>query len=181
MLANPVHRTVSAGMLLIEPILLPPEAYRAPLPLEQHPLAAKAIRRRNSWPDRESVWNDFKTKPFFRSWDASILSLYIQFGIRENGSAGVTLSCTPEQEAALFMGGMQHDPWTELAKVDCPALIVEGEISENRHWIDLKKVADLIPQGGYTRMQGAGHLVPMEKPNETTDLIRSFLHGYADK
>jgi lipase len=174
-LAHTVQRIAAAGMVLIEPILLPAEAYHGPMPLDQHPLAAKAIRRKNHWPDRKAVWNDFKTKPFFRSWDPAMLSLYVRFGIGEKASGGVTLTCSPQQEASLFMGGLQRDPWPESTKVTCPALIVEGEVSENRHWIDLRQVAGLIPGSRYINVPGAGHLVPMEKPAATIRLIRSFL------
>jgi lipase len=180
-LAHAVQGAGAAGMVLIEPILLPPEAYRMAIPIEQHPLAAKAIRRRNSWPDRQAVWNDFGSKPFFRSWARAMLALYIRYGTCENGSGGVTLACSPHQEAALFMGGMQHDPWPELTKVGCQALIVEGEVSENRHWIDLQHAAGLIPDSRHITLAGAGHLVPMEKPSETLHLIRTFLVTFLDK
>jgi lipase len=174
-LTHTVHHKAAAGLILIEPILLPRDAYRMPLPLEQHPLAARAIRRRNHWPDREAVWNDFKTKVFFQSWDPSMLSLYIRFGTCENEMGAVTLACSPLQEAALFMGGMQHDPWPELKRIKCPVWVVEGETSENRSWIDLQQVAGWIPESRYIQVPHAGHLVPMEKPQETLRLIRSFL------
>lgn len=175
MLAHAVQGADSAGMVLIEPIFLPAENYRIPVLPEQHPLAAKALKRRNSWPDRQAVWEDFGNKPFFRSWDAQVLALYIEYGTRRTDSGTVVLTCSPRQEASLFMGGMQHDPWPELPKVRCPVLVVEGAASENRHWIDLKRTTGMIPRGRYAQVAGAGHLIPMEKPGETLDLIRTFL------
>lgn len=175
MLANAVYATAAAGLILIEPIFLPSETYRTPISLAQHPLAAQAIKRRNHWPDRRSVWEDFNAKPFFQSWNPEMLSLYVHYGTRRAGSGGVTLTCTPDQEASLFIGGMQHDPWPELSKVTCPTLVVEGEVSENRFYIDLRHAADMIPQGRYTSVPGAGHLIPMEKPVQTIRLIRSFI------
>ncbi|RJQ86148.1 MAG: alpha/beta hydrolase [Desulfobacteraceae bacterium] len=174
-LAHAVHGASSACLILIEPIFLPPEAYRTPMRPDQHPLAGKAIKRRNHWPDRAAVRKDFKAKPFFRSWEAEVLGLYIEYGIRAAGASGVELSCSPWQEASLFMGGMHHDPWPELPKVSCPALVVEGGKSENRLWIDLKRAAELIPHGRYAKVEDAGHLVPMEKPAQTARLIRSFI------
>lgn len=175
MLAHAVLGVAAAGIILIEPIFLPPDAYRIPVTPEQHPMALKALKRRNHWPDRKSVWEDFKAKPFFQSWDQEVLALYVEYGIREAESGGVTLECTPWQEASLFMGGMQHDPWPELPNVTSPALVVEGEISDNRFWIDLNHVVELMPRASYAKVPGAGHLIPMEKPIETTRLVRSFV------
>jgi len=162
-------------MVLIEPIFLPEATYTFDIEVQHHPLAAKAIKRRNHWRDRQEVMQDFKSKPFFQSWNDEILSLYVEHGTIPNNGDGVRLTCTPQQEAALFMGGMQHNPWPELPKVSCPAMIVEGQISTNRPWIDLHRVADLIPQGQYAEVEDAGHLVPMEKPTEVARIIEDFL------
>ncbi|MBP6993598.1 MAG: alpha/beta hydrolase, partial [Spirochaetes bacterium] len=71
-------------------------------------------------------------------------------------------------------GGMQYDPWPLLPELSCPVLVVEGEESENRQFIDLKKAVSLMPLGEYISMPGAGHLIPMEKPVETVEMIRNF-------
>jgi lipase len=173
-LAHTMHGLAVAKMVLIEPIFLPPETYDRRISIEQHPLAAKAIRRRNSWRNRDEVWDDFKGKPFFQSWDDEILSLYIAYGITGDNGNGVHLTCPPDREAALFMGSVQCNPWPELVKVKGPALVMEGGQSENKPWIDLKRVSGLIPNGAYLEVENAGHLIPMEKPAETLNIIQSF-------
>lgn len=173
-LAHAVQGVSAIKMALIEPIFLPQEAYRLLLSVDQHPLAAKAIKRRNQWRDREEARRDFRSKPFFQSWDKEVLELYIEHGLTGTKNDGLCLTCSPQQEAALFMGSIQFDPWPHLSKVVCPTVVVEGEISENRPWIDLKKVARRIPRGRYTEVAGAGHLIPMEKPAETAALIQTF-------
>ena len=47
MIANALHGLSAAGMVLIEPILLPAEFYRGSMRVDEHPLAARAIRRTN--------------------------------------------------------------------------------------------------------------------------------------
>lgn len=170
----------AAKIVLIEPIFLPGEAYRMHFTVETHPLAAKAIKRRNTWQDRREVYADFKSKPFFQTWDDEVLALYIAHGICTVNGNGVQLTCSPQREAALFMGGVRHDPWPLLPKVNCPTLVVEGETSENRHWIDLKHTATLIPRGRHLMVKGAGHLIPMEQPGATGRLIQAFFDGYQE-
>jgi pimeloyl-ACP methyl ester carboxylesterase len=72
------------------------------------------------------------------------------------------------------MGGMQYDPWPMLPKVTCPTLVLEGEESENRAFIDLKKATSTFKQGTYRMVDGAGHLIPQEKPRESLEIIREF-------
>jgi lipase len=176
-LAHVAGGVPATKIVLIEPIFLPGEAYRTPVSVETHPLAAKAIKRRNFWRDRQEAHADLKAKPFFQSWDDEVLALYIAHGICDGNGNGVQLTCSPQQEAALFMGGVHHDPWPLLPKVTCPALVMEGETSENRAWIDLRLAAGLIPRGRYIMVKGAGHLLPMERPAATGRLIQSFLDG----
>jgi pimeloyl-ACP methyl ester carboxylesterase len=95
---------------------------------------------------------------------------------KKNGG-GLTLACSPEREAAMFMGSSQLDPWPLLSRVPDPMLILEGEQSENRAFIDLKKAAALFPRGRYRMVEGAGHLVPQEKPAETARILREFFQA----
>lgn len=162
-------------LVLIEPIFLPEFRYSSPLTVDQYPLATKALKRRNHWSDRYEVLQDFKSKPFFQSWDEQVLSLYVAHGTSEDNANDLQLTCPPQQEAALFMGSMQYNPWPELPKVACPAMVVEGQLSVNKTVINLKQIAGLIPQGQYTEVAGAGHLVPMEKPADVARMIKTFL------
>jgi len=141
----------------------------------QPPLASKAITRRNHWDSGEEALAYLKSRPLFKNWDSEMLELYIRYGLREGRTGGLTLTCSPEREAALFMGGMQYDPWPVLPRIECPVLVVEGGESENRHYIDLKKATSLFPQGSYTLVQGAGHLIPMEQPQAVAAIIHEFL------
>jgi len=173
-LSNSLHEKTARTMILIEPIFLPREFYKIQLSVDQHPLASKSVKRRNFWENRAEVLRDLKSKPFFRSWDDEMLDLYLQYGMMETETGGLQLTCSPQREASLFMGGMQYDPWPLLSKVSCPILILEGERSENRSYIDLKKASETFPNGAYQLISNAGHLIPMEKPKEILEIIRSF-------
>ncbi len=173
-MAEALKGPLASRMLLIEPILLPSDFYEIDLTVEQHPLASKSIRRRNAWRDGDEAREYLAGKDLFKNWDEEMLDLYLQHGISEAGGGQLTLACSPKREAALFMGGMVQDPWPLLERISCPVLLVEGEKSENRLVIDLGRAASVIPDANLKQVPEAGHLVPMEKPEETLALIRDF-------
>ena len=161
-------------MILIEPIFLPEDFYRSKISIEDHPLASKSIKRRNFWKDRNDAATYLRSKKLFSNWDDEMLELYLTYGMSEGEGGGLVLTCNPMREAALFMGGMSYNPWLALQKITCPALVLEGRESENRRFIDLKKVASLMPRGEHRIIDGAGHLIPMEKPREIADIIDEY-------
>jgi pimeloyl-ACP methyl ester carboxylesterase len=174
-LANALFGLTARGMILIEPIFLPEDFYRLRITVDQHPLAAKSIKRKNHWEDAGAVQTYLRSRSLFRNWNEEMLALYIRYGLKPGEAGGLQLACSPEREAALFMGGMQYDPWPELAKVTCPVLVLEGEVSDNRHFVDLPRATAAFPRGTHRVVAGAGHLIPMEKPEEVTEIIREFL------
>lgn len=173
-IANARYGLSAAGMVLIEPILLPREFYVGYMGVEEHSLAAKAIRRTNGWRDRDEAMNYLRSRPLFQGWDQEMLELYIRHGMIEEEGGGLHLACSPRLEAALFMGGRQFDPWPLLSKVSSPALIVEGEKSDNGGFVDLDRIQSLIPRCERLMVKNAGHLIPMERPGEVTRIIRNF-------
>jgi pimeloyl-ACP methyl ester carboxylesterase len=102
-----------------------------------------------------------------------MLELYLRHGM-SGEEGGLRLTCSPQRETALYMGGMQYDPWPLLSRISSPVLILEGEKSDNRRFINLDRVRSLIPDCAYHLVGGAGHLIPMEQPREVTRLIREF-------
>lgn len=165
----------AAGMILIEPIFFPEDYYRVQVRVDDHPLAGKSLRRRNQWENAAAVKTYLKSKPLFAKWDEEFLDLYVEHGTAPKQDFGLELTCPPPREAALFMGGMHHDPWPLLPKVQCPVLVLEGADSTNRNYIDLKKTAAEFPQGRFERIADAGHLLVMEKPKEIIGLIETFV------
>jgi pimeloyl-ACP methyl ester carboxylesterase len=172
-----LHDFSPKGMVLIEPIFLPESIYSIKMTVEQHPLASKSINRRNEWDNIDEAYSYFKNKKLFSGWDSEMLDLYIKYGmfIDENGK--LKLLCHPKKEASHFMGGNALNPWSLLQQVECPMLVVEGELSDNRTFIDYKKAAAIFSKGSYYEIKAGGHLAPMEKPQVTSELIKNFFAG----
>ena len=172
-LASALFGLKPEAMVLIEPIIMPPAFYEIRPNLEQHPLAAKSIKRRNHWQDRQEAREYLLSKKFFASWDPEVLDLYLEYGIVKNND-GLTLACQPEKEAALFLGSSQQNPWALLKDVPCPVLVLEGETTENKGFIQFEEVAKGFPRGQFQVVKNTGHLIPMERPHKTQNLIREF-------
>jgi pimeloyl-ACP methyl ester carboxylesterase len=173
-MAEAVYGPKAAGIILIEPIFLPQDFYKIQITVENHPLASKSIERRNFWTDTSEARKYLKSRGLFKNWDEEMLDLYIKYGMVPGETGGLQLTCPPQKEASLFMGGMPYDPWPMLPKVSCPVKVLEGQKSANRSVIDLKKAVSLFPKASYQLIAGAGHLIPMEKPKDMVDIISKF-------
>lgn len=171
----------AAAMVLIEPIFLIPELYHIPFTVSDHPFASKSIKRIDYWLDETELRQYMKSRTLFQRWDGNVLELYVKHGFQRDQEGGIRLVCSPQREAVLFMGGMKYDPWPLFPQIHCPVLVLEGENSENRIYAALEKASSLMPQGSYFQTIDAGHLIPMEKPNETANVIMEYFHGIHKK
>jgi pimeloyl-ACP methyl ester carboxylesterase len=165
------------AMILIEPIFLPEEFYSMDIKLKDHPLASQSIKRKNSWKNENAALEYLKSKSLFAGWDEQILQFYLQYGMEKQQKGELKLACSPRNEAAMFMGGKSTNPWPLIKQLTCPVLIVEGEKSSNKEFVDLSKAVSLLSDGRYKSVPDAGHLIPMQKPQEVAKIIREFLAG----
>jgi len=163
------------GMILIEPIFLPDEFYKTEISLKDHPLASKSIKRVNHWTSEDEAMSYLKSRSFFSDWDKEVLDLYVQYGMEKQPAGDMQLTCTPESEAAMFMGGWSRDPWPLLTKIECPILVIEGEKSPNVGLVNIQRAVSILPKGQYGSVAEAGHLIPMQKPAEIAGIVKDFI------
>lgn len=174
-LAESLFHVGARGIVLIEPIMFPRDYYRMADSISATPLVEKTLKRRNSWEDPAQMKEYLKTKDLFSNWKEEFLDLYVEYGTVRKGGSDLELTCPPPREADLFKGSVSLDPWPLLPDIKCPVVVVEGEKSGNRSLIDLSKIASTIPGGRLSVVKNAGHLVPMEQPEATVEIIRSFI------
>jgi len=67
------------------------------------------------------------------------------------------------------------DIWRDVPRLRVPCLVVRGEHSETFVPGALARVARLLPAARVVTIPGAGHLLPMERPQETATAILDFL------
>jgi 3-oxoadipate enol-lactonase len=68
-----------------------------------------------------------------------------------------------------------EDDLDALSRVAAPALIVTGEHDMVDFQLAADALADALPNARRTTLAGAGHLAPLERPQEFRELLLSFL------
>jgi pimeloyl-ACP methyl ester carboxylesterase len=168
-----------AGLALLEPVVLPAAGYamaQLPLaPLIQRytiPLAAGALRRRARFESREAAIAGFTGRGVFKSFPAEVIADYVADGLVEDGRGGFRLACAPRFEAATYCA-QRHDPWEALRKVTDPLVLVRAEKNSTISEAAMHRVAAIKADARVATVDGAGHMLPMERPDRARAAIES--------
>jgi pimeloyl-ACP methyl ester carboxylesterase len=123
--------------LLCEAIAMPPMAARSPgsdppRELPSNPMAAAARRRREVWPDRDTVGASYGGRPPLDVFEPAALAGYVRWGFRDRADGQVELSCPPEVEAWYFesVDGGPAAAFEHLSSLTSPATVVCAEGSD---------------------------------------------------
>jgi pimeloyl-ACP methyl ester carboxylesterase len=162
------------SLLLVDPVILTPEAYAAmSSPEAKHNHFAS--RRRNAWTSIDEMVDRFAGRPPFASWQPEVLRDYATYGLLPDPDGeGLVLACPPEIEAATYAGsaggGQIYD---DVAAVDVPVRVLRararGEMVEGAP-IDMSgspTAADLASRfrrGEDVYLADHSHFIPMEDP-----------------
>ena len=137
------------------------------------PIAAAAAKRRNYWPDREALMSSYKRKAPFKAWQRGFLESYLEWGFTEE-QGGIRLACDPRWESACF-GSCPVNIWRFIPKLKTPTLIVYGDGSDIFRPATASRFKRKVPQAELVRLSNTSHFVPMERPDETAEIIKEFL------
>lgn len=137
------------------------------------PPAARARRRRNGWADKQEALDYFRTKAMFHGWKEEYLRAYVTYGLRPEPDRGAVLVCPPESEARGFEN-YPMDVWSWPRRLHTPTLLVRGAESNVLTAETCRSFCRLCPRAKNVVVEGAGHFIPMQRPEETIRLIRDF-------
>lgn len=158
-----------AGLVLIEPVLIPPPFVRNP----DLSLAQGAARRRPVFGSREELIETYLAKPLFQRWHPEAFRAYVDHGFQEVPE-GVALRCRREVEAELFATGAECGAFARLGELTTPVRLVvtdrAGELGPS-----LALLPDVLPNVTTTYMAGQNHLVPVERPELVASEIADAL------
>jgi pimeloyl-ACP methyl ester carboxylesterase len=71
--------------------------------------------------------------------------------------------------------------WDELKNVQCPTLVIKGELSEQMSPKERGKMAKILPQGQFVEISGAYHVMHDDQPEIFRDIVESFLTQILEK
>lgn len=180
LLAGAKRGDLIASLALIEPVILPAAHYafmEMPLgPLLRRwtfPLARAAAARRANFPDRQSAMEAFAGRGVFKTFSSEAIADYVGDGLVEDERAGgFRLACSPHYEAATFCA-QRHDPWAALRAVHAPLVLLRAEKHSTMPPAALHRFSALKPEALVATVEGATHMLPMERPDRVRAAIEA--------
>lgn len=153
-----------AALLLIDPVILPPEVYGARMPGEHG-----AARRRSRWPSPEALYERLATRHPFSRWEPEALRLYVEHGLLPSPDGdGLLLACPPAVEADLYQSAAEHSPYEAIATLQIPVTVARGHPYQLNPADDLTAsptypgLAARFPLGRDLHLVDHSHFIPME-------------------
>ena len=124
-----------------------------------------------TWPERV---DDFIG---LRRSDAALWD-YVDAGTRLRPDGLLELAYPPEWEAHIF-ATLPTDVWRGMGRLRVPALVLRGALSPTFRPAAVERMRRLLPGARFATIAGAGHLAPMERPEEVAAAILAFLGAVA--
>lgn len=167
------------GLALLDPVILPDAGYalfELPLaPLIQRnaiPMARGALKRRAAFASREEAIAGFTGRGVFKSFPPEVIADYVADGLLDDGKGGFKLACRPAFEAATYCA-QRHNPWTALRKVTDPLVLLRAERNSTVSEAAMHRVAAIKADARVATVEGAGHMLPMERPDRARAAIET--------
>jgi pimeloyl-ACP methyl ester carboxylesterase len=168
-------------LVLIDPVMLPPEVYANPqltaLPEGAvHPVA----RRRNAWASWQEMFDAFKKRNPYSLWRTEVLEDYCRYGLVPAASGqGFELACPPAIEASIYMGHAGRDIYALATRIHVPVTVLRAKPREPgpRDLTDFaasptwEGVAGVFAQGRDVPLPHLTHFIPMQEPELTARFI----------
>lgn len=177
------------GIVLVDPVLFPPRRIIAwniasvlGLGHKAHPLISGALKRRREFDDLETIFRSYRRRPIFRNFSDENLRAYVEGIVRLREDGKYELVYSPEWEARIYYTGIWRDMdlWRKLQELKVPTMIIRGAESDTFWAQAAERVRRINPQIKIEAVPNAGHLVPLERPQEVARLILDFVTQIAD-
>jgi pimeloyl-ACP methyl ester carboxylesterase len=159
-----------ASLLLIEPIIFPFAGVRT----EDNPMTRAALRRRRVFASADEAAAALRGRGAFAGWAEEALALYAAHAFRA-APEGWVLKCSPEVEGEFYRGATAHGAWARLHEITCPLVLAAGAESESHPAPFLEAMRDRFGAARLEVVAGAGHFVPMERPEAVAALAVPLL------
>ncbi len=139
-------------------------------------MSSIARKRRAVWPDRDTVYESYRTRPPFDAVAPEALAAYVRWGFVDRPDGQVELACAPDVEATIFE--VSGEPigapaaWRHLSELTADAVLACGAQSElPAEWF----AAQAEHAGAPLLTLSGGHFFLHEDTTRGTRLVREHL------
>ncbi|KAI9105695.1 Alpha/Beta hydrolase protein [Phlyctochytrium arcticum] len=182
-----------SAIIAAEPMIFPKTFFIDPatgeevLPDENNnPWTQGAMRRKAVFESRQDMESNLRSKAFYKPWDQEILQIYMDKGFVETTDGKLSLKCTNNNEASVFLGSLSTVfVYDRLPQLKTPVLFLTGRRSDFAHEVYpaptgesvIKDVhlAGRVPGARHEWIDKAGHMVPLENVQGFVDACANFL------
>ena len=164
--------------LISRAVLVEPVIFESPAGTElgwRNPFVERTLKRRRTFDSVEAMYLSFHNKPPYSTWDKDVLRDYCQFGTRPTSDGRRELKCAPEVEAKFYETSRDFDGLGRILRCTAPLLIMFGARGDSPGATLSGKIAQQLKNGRVIDVAGAGHFLPMEKPDYVADRASEFL------
>lgn len=165
-----------AGLWVFEPIIFPPEI-RGRVGAADHPLPQGALRRRRTFPSRDSARSTYASKPPMNTFDPDALAGYVEAGFVNEPDGSVRLACEPADESRIYTTAATCSAFEQLGDLQCPVAVARGRVEPFSPAAIVAPAAEAIPRGQAMAHDKLSHFGPMEDPTGLAAEIDVFCAG----
>jgi len=175
-------------LVLLDPVIQSPERYElfkgtlGGLGASDHPVS----RRKNNWRDAEEMFERFKEREPFSTWQPEILRDYCDYALRPaDDDEYQILACDPINEAGIYMHQEGNEDLLDmLPDITTPVTLLRAPPDESEFpnfaasptWPELARV---LPNCEEIYLPEHNHFIPMQDPELVARVINSGQTGSA--
>lgn len=174
------HPRVFKRLVLVDPVIMPPELYASDRFAGTWPQDHPVARRRNSWASWEQMFDHLTNRHPYSLWRKDVLADYCKYGLvpKPDGSA-LELACPPAIEASIYLGAPKADIYDLVAKIDVPVTVLraqardltKGGVTDFAGSPTWEKLASRFKRGRDVPLPHLTHFIPMQDPELTARLV----------
>lgn len=166
-------------VVLLDPVLGEPKMYLfsrlMPMQWRKHliPIAKIALKRRDQWPDKSTVYASWRKKRIFAKIPDVHFSSFLDGAVYEKADGQIGLTYSKEWETRIYC--TVTNGWPYLAQLQQPTLAVKAAGSNLLYPKIWEKWKRIQPRADFKIVANTSHLLPLERPTELINLIRTFI------
>lgn len=169
-----------AGLLLLDPTIAEPDAYRGEPDGEksQHP----AAKRRRAFSSVSAMVESLGPKSSFPLFAPRVFLDYCKYGLEPGpDDKSLQLCCEPEVEAQVYMTARSNRGiYDSVRALDKPVMIIRAQRPEDATLMDFSVsptwpgLVQEFKHGRELHWQDCTHFIPMQRPDEVIQVIRTL-------